>query len=131
MIIQDGYCESCGEIYTDKRFKWCKLCQIKDLKENFTNLTGENEKINDFIQKMQLKINNSSDTIFEWISYNQFLDIKEVDKDSFSTVYSAKWEGGPLYWSWNYKKYIRIPDKVVALKYSNNLQNIDEFLNEV
>ncbi|RIA88016.1 hypothetical protein C1645_826957 [Glomus cerebriforme] len=71
------YCVRCGKIYTDIQYKWCKLCQIK----KFTNWTSGDEKIDDLIQEMQLKINDSSDIVFEWIPYNQFNDIKEIDKD--------------------------------------------------
>uniref|UniRef100_U9SGH2 Protein kinase domain-containing protein n=1 Tax=Rhizophagus irregularis (strain DAOM 181602 / DAOM 197198 / MUCL 43194) TaxID=747089 RepID=U9SGH2_RHIID len=130
IVFQDVYCEKCNEKYTNISYKWCKTCQIKDL----LNWISGNEKIDNFIQKMQIEINDPLDVIFEWIPYNQFNDIKEVNKDKFSTVYSAKWTDGPLYWGiiWNNKKYIRESDKEVALKCSHNLQNnIDEFLSKV
>ena len=130
MALQDkDYCIKCNKKYTDTYNKWCKPCQINYL--NFTNWTNGNEKIDNFIQERQLEINNQDDLIFEWIPCNQFLDIKEIDKYDFSTVYSAKWEDGLLYWDEN-NKYIReLEDKEIALKYLHNLQNIDEFLNEV
>ena len=86
-------------------YKWCKPCQINYLKENFI--------------------------ICEWIPYSQFDSIKEISKDDLSTIYSAKWKDGSLYWNKYNKKYIRGSNKEVALKYSHNLQNINEFLNEV
>src|SRR5579862_9631767 len=130
MALQDrgAYCIKCNKVYTSFD-NWCKPCAINYLKGNSTNWTGENEKIDNFIQERQLKIINSWDLVFEWISYNQFFEIKEVDKDDFSTAYSAKWKDGPLYWNGNYKKYIRRPNEEITLKYSHNLQNIDEFLN--
>ncbi len=54
------YCEVCYEKYTDVAYNWCKPCHINYLKNNFTSWTSGNEKIDDFIQKMQ----------FEWIPYN-------------------------------------------------------------
>uniref|UniRef100_U9US63 Uncharacterized protein n=1 Tax=Rhizophagus irregularis (strain DAOM 181602 / DAOM 197198 / MUCL 43194) TaxID=747089 RepID=U9US63_RHIID len=92
-----------------------------------------NEKIDNFIQEKQLEINNSRNIVFEWIPYyNKFLDIKEVDKDDFSTVYLAKWEDGPLEWNNNSRKYIRnLKESELKLKYSHNLQNVVEFLNKV
>ena len=133
MALQENkyYCIKCNEKYTNMNYKWCKPCQINYLKRNFTNWTSENEKIDNFIQEKQLKINGPYDLVFEWISYSQFLDIKEVDKDDFSTVYLAKWEDGPLSWNCYDKKYVRQPDKEIALKHLHNLQNIDELLNEV
>src|SRR3954453_12411667 len=59
-------------------YEWCKPCQINNLKGNFTNWTSGNEKIDDFIQEMQLKIDHPYNIIFEWIPYNQFSDIEEI-----------------------------------------------------
>ena len=90
-----------------------------------------NKKIDDLIRKMQLKINNWKDIVFEWIPYNQFSDIKEIDKGGFSTVYSAIWANSPLEYGYNYE-YTRRSYKKVALKCLYNSQNItSEFLNEV
>jgi serine/threonine protein kinase len=113
--------------------KWCKLCQINYLKNNFTNWTSENKKIDDFIQKMQLKIDRYSDIVVEWIPYNQFDYIEEIGKGGFATVYSAIWKDGPLKYNYNEKIYKRTTNyKEVALKSLNNSQNItNEFLNEV
>jgi hypothetical protein len=80
---------------------------------------------------MQIKINNYSDIIVEWIPYNKFNNIKEIGKDGFSIVYSAIWKDGPLEYD-NYKmKYKRISNKV-ALKCLFNSQSItNELSNEV
>src|SRR5688572_25065176 len=96
MVLQDGFCNKCSEKYTDVRYEWCKPCQIDSLKENFTNWTSGNEKIDNFIQEMQLEINEYNDIVFEWVPYNQFSDIKEIGKGGFATVYSAIWKDGPL-----------------------------------
>lgn len=50
---------------------------------------NENEKVNDLVQGMRLKISNSSDRVFEWISYNQFDNIMKI-------LYPAIWKDGPL-----------------------------------
>src|SRR2546430_327910 len=128
MILRGGYCEK----YANTDLKWCKPCYLK---ENFTNWTSGSEKIDSFIQKMQLKIDDYDEIVFEWIPYNQFSDIKEIGKGGFSTVYSAIWKDGPLEYDVNNEKYTRISynaDKKVALKCLHNSQNItNEFLNEV
>ncbi|PKY33549.1 kinase-like protein [Rhizophagus irregularis] len=49
------------------------------LVQNYLILSG-NEKIDDFICKMQFEINNFSDTVLEWIPYTQFYKIKIADK---------------------------------------------------
>jgi len=124
-------CKKCGEEYTYVSRKWCKPCQIDNLKT--TNLTSGNEKIDNFIQKMQSKINSKWDIVFEWIPYNQFSDIKEIGRGGFATVYSAIWKDGPLKYNSSSKEYCtkRLNYKV-ALKCLHNSQNItNEFLNEV
>ncbi|CAB5367057.1 unnamed protein product [Rhizophagus irregularis] len=99
---------------------------------NLTNWISENEKIDDFIQEMQLKINNYNDVIVEWIPFDQFKNNKKIGNGGFSTVYSAEWKGGPLEYDADKKIYKRNPNQVIALKCLYNSQNItNEFLNEV
>ena len=131
MVLQDCYCENCGKIYTNLKYKWCEPCQINNFKKNFANWTSGNEKIDEFIQEMQLK-SYYENIIAEWIPYNKFNDIKELGKGDSTTVYSAIWTDGPLDYDEDSKKYTRESDKKVALKYLYNSQNItNEFLNEV
>src|SRR3982074_2445270 len=106
MVLQDRFCQNCSEKYIDVFWKWCKPCQIDNLKGNFTNWTSGNEKIDSFIQEMQLKIDHPYDIAVEWIPYNQFSDIEEIGRGDFASVYSAIWKDGPL--EWNYvDKYTR------------------------
>jgi hypothetical protein len=64
IVLENGkYCEMCGEIYTNLNYKWCKPCQINNLKCNFANWTSEDKIIDELIQEMQLKIKNYGDTI--------------------------------------------------------------------
>ena len=90
-----------------------------------------NEKIDDFIQEMQLKINDFDDIVLEWIPYNQFNEIKEIGKNGFITVYSAIWMNGLSYKKDKWSNYIRKSNKV-SLKYLHNSQNsVDFLINEV
>src|SRR5581483_808920 len=137
MVLQDEYCERCGEEYgeeyTDIYLKWCKPCQTDYLKNNFTNWSSGNEKIDNHIQKMQLKINDYDDTILEWISYNQFDNIKEINKNDFSTVFSAIWkDNSPLKYNRYkklYKRNLKNQNQIVSLKCFKGIT--DEFFNEV
>ena len=88
--------QKCSEKFSNMQHKWFKPCQIKDL----TN-KGGNEKIDDFVQEMRLKICNYKDKVFEWISYDQFYNIKKIG----NTVYSALWKDGPLEYSCDEKEY--------------------------
>jgi hypothetical protein len=100
---------------------------------NIANWISRNEKIDDFIQEMQLKIDSYEDIVFEWIPYNQFNNINEIGKGGFAIVYSANWKDGPLEYVADEKTYKRNdPNKVIALKCLHNSQNItNKFLNEV
>src|ERR1051325_3247055 len=121
MILQDEYCNRCNKEYTDAKHYWCRACL-----KNFANFSSENDMIDDFIQEMQLKINSYDDIIFEWISYDQFNDIKEIDKDDFSIVYSATWNG-PLKYDTKTLKYERYRDKVALECLYDSQNNTDEF----
>jgi hypothetical protein len=80
---------------------------------------------------MQLNIKSYKDTVFEWIPYNQFSEIKKTGKNNSITVYSAIWKNGPLY-SNDQGKYARNSNKRVALKCLENSQNnIELLINEV
>jgi hypothetical protein len=118
-------------MFTDKSNKWCRPCQINNLKQNFTKWTSGNEKINEIIQEIQLKINKHSDIIVEWISYNQFNNIKEISKNDSTIVCSAIWRDGPLHYDYE-KEYARSFNQNVILKCLLCSQNIThEFLDKV
>jgi serine/threonine protein kinase len=135
MVFPNEQCEKCGKQYMDdlnERYEWCKSCQIDYFKGNFTNWTSGNEKLDNLIQETQLKINDPNDIVFEWIPYNQFNYIKEIGRGGFSTIYSAVWKDGPLYYFYDKKEWIRKSNRKVVLKCLHSSQNItNEILNEV
>ncbi|EXX70195.1 Mkk2p [Rhizophagus irregularis DAOM 197198w] len=135
IVFGDDYCEICGKVYTDTTRKYCESCLINDLKKKFANWTSGNDKIDEFIQEMQMKMNGYDDILVEWIPYNQFDNIKEVGKGGFAMVYSAIWKDGPFIYHYGKsvnENYKRSPNRVVALKNLYNSQNIsNEFLNEI
>ena len=92
-----------------------------------------NKIVDNFIQEMHLKISFYKDTIFEWIPYNKFNNIKEISKGDYAIICSAMWKDGLLYYDrYNDEKYTRKSDKNVVLKYLYNSQNIiNEYLDEV
>jgi hypothetical protein len=134
IVLQDGiFCEICSEIYTDRYHKWCKTCQINNLRQNLANRTSGNYQIDEFIQEMQLKIKNYNDIIVEWIPYNQFNGIKKIGKDnSTSMLYSATWIDGLFKYNRDKMEYSRIPNGEITLKYlGNNSQNNNMITNEI
>ncbi|GBC44849.2 kinase-like domain-containing protein [Rhizophagus irregularis DAOM 181602=DAOM 197198] len=103
---------------------------VQDNSINLANWNSGNEKIDDFIQEMQLKVNNIYDIVFEWIPYNQLDEVKEIDKNGSIIIYSAIRKDGPLYKKyWN--DYKRDSSKNVALKcFQNSQDSIDFLINE-
>ncbi|CAB5368972.1 unnamed protein product [Rhizophagus irregularis] len=136
--ILTSQCEKCGEKYIDEdhaKYEWCKPCQLNYWRDNFINWTSGNEKIDNYIQEIQLNINKYYNPILEWIPYNQFYDIKEINEIDSATEYSAIWENGPLYYDDSEKEWSRYSDENVILRCINNSYNsqniMDEFLDEV
>jgi len=134
--FENIFCKKCFKIYTNKDYKWCKPCEINNLKKNFTKWTSGNKQIDSFIRERQLKIyyTDITDIAFEWIPYNQFNDVELINKNDLITIYSiysAVWRNGPLYYDYKGKEeWIRESGKKAVLKYfSQNV--IDELLNEV
>jgi hypothetical protein len=70
------YCDICGNKYENKYDKWCKPCRANQIKNDFTKWSSGNEKIDDFIQKMQLEF-KKNEALFEWIPYNKFINVEE------------------------------------------------------
>ncbi|EXX59893.1 hypothetical protein RirG_184900 [Rhizophagus irregularis DAOM 197198w] len=87
----------------------------------------EMKKLITLFKKKQIEIKDIRDIVFEWIPYNQFTNIKEMNEDSLSAI----WMDGSLYWETRNKNYTRKSNVGVVLEYSRNIQSIDEFLNEV
>ncbi|CAB5390807.1 unnamed protein product [Rhizophagus irregularis] len=88
--------------------------------------TSGNEKIDDFIQVRQIKINNYDDIVLEWIPYDQFSKIKKTGKNGPITVYSAIWKDGPLYTMNIQSNYTRDSNKR-AKKYSTKYKVFQAF----
>jgi len=126
MVLQDKYhkkCVKCGKKHIDMQYEWYDPCPINN---NFRN-----EKVDNFIQEMQLKINDLINVKFKfkWIPYNQFNDIKEIRKSELATVYSAVWKDGPLCYLYDKKEWIRESNKKAVLRHLHNSQNIiNEFI---
>src|SRR5687767_1161746 len=106
MVLQEKYCESCGRRYIDLTYKWCKFCQTNNLKKHPIKWTSKNGKIDSFIQEIQSEFigflynyneynyngynyngynynwyGKTEHYYFEWIPYNQFNGIREINKD--------------------------------------------------
>ncbi|RHZ88806.1 hypothetical protein Glove_21g162 [Diversispora epigaea] len=123
-------CEECNNGHISHN--WCQTCNSKHFENNFDKWTSESEKIDKFIQYVQLSADNQWKAI-EWIPYNRFKNIKEIAKGGFGTIYYAKWIDGYIE-KWNIKKkhWNRIGKLEVVLKKFDNFADLNEkFLNEM
>ncbi len=118
--IDKKYCKNCDRIIQGS---WCRPCQLNNLRKNFTTWMSGNEKIDNFIKKVQRRVNYPSDIVFEWIPYCQFNNIKEIEKNDFSISYLANWKDGPLEYNISTMIYKRRPNEGIILKCLYNTQN--------
>jgi hypothetical protein len=77
---------------------WCRNCDITILRENFSNWTSGNSKIDEFIRYTQLRAHENMNYL-EWIEFDQF-DLVEIltNREPSAQCYSAVWMEGP---KWN------------------------------
>jgi hypothetical protein len=130
---ENGLCKECKQPkITDG---WCQ-CKFQ---QNFKNWTSGNNEVDKFIQKTQLKAEESMQ-IIEWIEYDRFENVEYLAKGGFGTIYKAIWKDGYITtwdsennqwkrgktWVDNYENF------PVVLKCLHNSQEItSDFLREV
>jgi hypothetical protein len=122
-----GLCEECNRLKICNY--WCNYCHFQ---LNFKNWTSGNNDVDEFIQKSQLKAENT-DKIVEWIEYDNFEYVEYLAKGGFGTTYKAMWNMGYiLEWDYNNNQWKRTGQRRVALKCLHSSQGITtEFLKEV
>ena len=75
-------------------------------------MVSGNKFIDKFIQEVQ---NDNNDKKLKWFPYENFEDVKVIDKGGFSTIYKAIW----------------LHEEVILKTLNNTNENLSEFLNEV
>src|SRR5581483_11568237 len=84
-----GLCKECKQ--PKNNIYWCRC----NFQRNFKNWTSENDEIDKFIQKAQLKA-NYKEKVLEWIEIDRFENIEYLAKGGFGTTYKAIWKDGPI-----------------------------------
>ncbi|EXX57012.1 Cdc15p [Rhizophagus irregularis DAOM 197198w] len=130
----NGLCKDCKQPKASRNWCQCKFQQ------NFKNWTSGNNEVDKFIQKAQLKANNSKE-ILEWIEYDRFENVEYLSKGGFGTIYKAiwkdgfieKWESENNQWKRNKMTWGNIYENFpVVLKCLHNSQDITaDFLGEI
>nr|CAG8511514.1 6974_t:CDS:2 [Entrophospora candida] len=97
----------------------------------FDNWTSGNDKLDRFIQQTQLE-NPDPDYHLQWIPFENFGEVKFLEKGGFSSVFSGTLlNKTDQVWCENENKFVEKP-LVVALKSLKNSQDLDEdFLDEI
>ena len=123
------HCSECNKRRKplDESHQICHVCyraRVKELKLKI-KLSG-NKIIDDFIIHTQINLEEDK---MEFVSYDQFKNIKFIAEGGFSKIYKATWIDGPVT---NYYRSIRQNNCTVVLKKLNNSKNItSKELNEV
>ncbi|RHZ85091.1 hypothetical protein Glove_71g126 [Diversispora epigaea] len=129
-MSSDEICPECNQEW-NIYFKWCKPCNLKHFQNDFNNWTSGNDKIDKFIQDVQLNANGNWDVI-EWIPYDRFKDVKQIGKGGFGTIYYARWIDGYIKeWDIENQQWKRYRNSEVALKKFDNFVNFNDVLNEM
>ncbi|EXX59253.1 Cdc15p [Rhizophagus irregularis DAOM 197198w] len=124
-----GLCKNCKQ--PKSSFYYCRSCKSQYFKQNFKNWTSGNHDVDEFIQKAQLKVEDT-DHIIEWIEYDKFEDVEYLAKGGFGTTFKAVWKDGPWQIKYNNNQLERKGETKVALKCLHNSQDITaDFLKEV
>ena len=117
-------------------YPWCKECVPSCIIEGWTSGNSEIDNfIKDTIYNAKRNKYVSYPRFLEWVPFDRFEDIKQIDKGGFAKVYSAKWIDGQAKYTkqddGSWKKSEPEP-KTVALKRLNGSQNMSsDYLNEV
>ncbi|CAG8463456.1 3773_t:CDS:2 [Acaulospora morrowiae] len=96
-------CEGCNKLIKSET-RWCKHCNSKHFKAEFSNWTSDNAAIDKFIQKSQLAAERH-EHVLEWVDYTKFTFLRKVD---FSINKEAYWEDGyAINWNSELNKWNR------------------------
>ncbi|CAG8450694.1 11711_t:CDS:2 [Acaulospora morrowiae] len=84
-------CEDCNNSTYATQF--CEFCIRNYLMQNFDKWDSGNDKINKIIQETQKNVVCPYQVV-EWIPYENFDNVKMLNKGGFSTVFTATWKNG-------------------------------------
>src|SRR5277367_3615114 len=98
---------------------WCKSCNSKRFRSEFSKWTSGNDEINKFIQRMQLEANGFRNFI-EWIPFNRLQDVVHHAKGGFGSIFKASWTDGYIWCLYSEKWYRKESGSTICLKSLNN-----------
>ncbi|CAB4377352.1 unnamed protein product [Rhizophagus irregularis] len=111
---------------------WCKFCETKKFERNFKNWTSGYPKIDQLIRESQLNAIDSLD-YFEWINYDEIIDIEYITEGGFGKIFKGVWTKGPKHQlNGGGQIWKNIPNITVALKEIKSIdwKNINKIEND-
>ncbi|RHZ74573.1 hypothetical protein Glove_220g20 [Diversispora epigaea] len=116
--VEKQQCNNCQNWH--QATQYCEFCIRKYLENNFGNWTSGNSEIDKLIQECQ-QTTVSPVKVIEWISYDQFENIKYLSKGGCATIYTVIWKDGG-YNKWNSERQIleRSGRHLIVLKRLNH-----------
>ncbi|RHZ57521.1 hypothetical protein Glove_386g42 [Diversispora epigaea] len=125
--VEKQQCNNCQNWH--RATQYCEFCIRKYLENNFGNWTSGNNEIDKLIQKCQ-QTTVQPNNVIEWISYDQFENVKYLAEGGCATIYTATWKDG-CYYKWSSERQIleRFGRQKIVLKRLNNSnsKNVDWF----
>ncbi|RHZ56824.1 hypothetical protein Glove_396g58 [Diversispora epigaea] len=125
---REGICSYCHRFNTQT--SWCQSCDPQRV--NNPRLKSENEKLNNFINKIQYKITEYHRAI-EWIPFDRLKNIEKIGEGYFNEIYSATWIDGYRQLQWDKYKTLRGSRKsngLVALRCIKRNENKIDIIQE-
>ncbi|RHZ79177.1 hypothetical protein Glove_151g130 [Diversispora epigaea] len=93
--MENPFQPNANSFYKKPRFLMAKPSNSKHFQNDFNKWTSGNGKINKLIQDAQINANHYGEVI-EWIPYDRFKDVKQIDKGGFGTMHYARWIDGSI-----------------------------------
>ncbi|RHZ73758.1 hypothetical protein Glove_229g53 [Diversispora epigaea] len=116
--IEKKQCNNCQNWH--QAIQYCEFCIRKYLKNNFKNWTSGNNELDKLIQECQ-QTTILPNTVIEWISCDQFENVKYLVTGICSDFYTAIWKDGS-YDKWNSERQIleRSERQMIVIKRPND-----------
>ncbi|GBB97339.1 hypothetical protein RclHR1_02970014 [Rhizophagus clarus] len=121
-------CSYCNKSITEEL--WCNECDPHYMIDGWTS---EIPDIDKFIKDTMYNARNYNYYFLEWVPFDRFINIEQIEEEGVSKVYSAIWTDGKpefrlINGSWRKSEFKSMK---VILKSLNESQNITECLNKL
>ncbi|RHZ57533.1 hypothetical protein Glove_386g15 [Diversispora epigaea] len=126
-LIKNNKKNKCSKCGVSRKIITNQLCR-KCFAMNSLIINCGNENINNLIKESQSTINHDSPYL-EWVSFEEFTDVKKIGQGGFSQIFKATWKVNA---GISREGTVMRSKQEIVLKVLSNSQNVDtEFLSEL